>query len=201
MNKIISVLVGVLLQRGGDFFVDAFVQRMSTREWNRRPTTLQLARKYIVIGGNIDGIDPNKEEDTYSMSKKERRRREREIGATNFAKGKYKKKNAAANINYDKLEEKVTRERPILPREMNANKYNNSGTKSNLGVPSTRKKKVEKKISLKAARIQKQRTAGGTVDSTTETTLPQSPEKQTIEIRVAKRANKTVTMVQGTCLN
>ena len=187
MNKIISVLVGVLLQRGGDFFVDAFVQRMSTREWNRRPTTLQLARKYIVIGGNIDGIDPNKEEDTYSMSKKERRRREREIGAANFAKGKYKKKTSAANIDYDKLEQKVTSERPILPREMNA---------SNLGVPSTRKKKVEKKMSLKAARIQKQRTAGGTVNSTAETV--QSPEKQAPEIRVAKRANKTVTMVQGT---
>ncbi|KAL7543824.1 hypothetical protein ACHAXR_013217 [Thalassiosira sp. AJA248-18] len=202
MNKIIiiaSVFVGVLSPRGGGILVDAFVQMHSKlNEVERtRPTAAGalLATKHIVIGGNIDGINPNQDEDTYNMSKKERRRREREKGAANFKKGKHKKKKSFV-INYDKLEEKVTKERTLLPREMN-----NSGVKSNLGVPSTRKKKkVEKKLSVKSARILKQRTAGGTVNSTSETILPQSPEKQAIEIRIAKRSNKTVTMVQGMTL-
>ena len=76
-------------------------------------TALCLARKYVVIGGNIEGINPNKdnEEDTYNMSKKERRRRERERAAANFKSGNYKKKTAKdkmKNIDFDKLEEKVS---------------------------------------------------------------------------------------------
>ena len=77
-------------------------------------TTLHLARKYIVIGGNIDGINPNKdeEEDTYNMSKKERRRRERERGAANFKSGAYKQKKTMKDkfkkIDFDKLDEKVS---------------------------------------------------------------------------------------------
>lgn len=77
-------------------------------------TTLNLARKYIVIGGNIDGINPNKdeEEDTYNMSKKERRRRERERGAANFKSGAYKQKKTMKEkfkkIDFDKLDEKVS---------------------------------------------------------------------------------------------
>ena len=141
---------------------------------------LHLARKYIVIGGNIDGLNPNQEEDTYSMSKKERRRREREAGEANFKSGN-KKKKQNNSINYDKLEEKVTRERTLLPRE--SKNIDN-------------KNKPAKKLSQKAARIQKQRTAGNTVSSTMETTT-QSPDKLPIEIRVAKRSNKTVTMVLG----
>ena len=62
--------------------------------------------------------------------------------------------------------------------------------------------KTTKKLSPKAARLQKQRTAGGNITSNIETTTTsdQSPEKQTIQIRVAKRGNKTVTMVQGMTL-
>lgn len=63
---------------------------------------------------------------------------------------------------------------------------------------------TNKKLSPKAARLQKQRTAGGNINSNVETTttsssssLDQSPEKQSIQIRVVKRGNKTVTMVQG----
>ena len=97
MNKIFitSVLVvGVLLRRGGDFFVDAFIQRVqSTPEWPIRPTTLQLARKYIVIGGNIDGIDPNKEEDTYSMSKKERKEEKEKQEQRTLPRGNTKRRN------------------------------------------------------------------------------------------------------------
>lgn len=158
-----------------------------------------LATKYVIIGGNIDGIN-NEDEDTYNMSKKERRRREREAGEEAFKSGEYKKKKKKKKkftINYDKLEEKVTRERPVLPREMK------SEVKSNLGVPSRGNKKktaVEKKLSVKAMRLQKQRTAGGTLDSSRETILPQEPEKQAVQIRIAKRSNKTITMVQGMTL-
>jgi hypothetical protein len=56
----------------------------------------------------------------------------------------------------------------------------------------------EQKLSVKAARIQKQRTAGGSVNSNVESAVPQPPEKQSIQIRVAKRGDKIVTMVQGT---
>ena len=79
-------------------------------------TPLYLARKYIVIGGNIDGINPNKEEeeDTYNMSKKERRRRERERGAAAFKSGAYKQKKKMTmkeklkNVDFDKLDEQVS---------------------------------------------------------------------------------------------
>ena len=79
-------------------------------------TRLHLARKYIVIGGNIDGINPNKdeEEDTYNMSKKERRRRERERGAAAFKSGAYKQKKKMTvkeklkNVDFDKLDEQVS---------------------------------------------------------------------------------------------
>jgi len=75
-------------------------------------SALHLARKYIVIGGNIDGINPNEEEDTYNMSKKERRRREREKGAVDFQSGVYKQKKTMKerlkNVNFDKLDEKVS---------------------------------------------------------------------------------------------
>ena len=79
-----------------------------------RATALHLARKYVVIGGNIDGINPNKdeEEDTYNMSKKERRRRERERGAANFKSGAYREKKTMKekmkNVNFDKLDEQVS---------------------------------------------------------------------------------------------
>ena len=62
-----------------------------------------------------------------------------------------------------------------------------------------------KKLSPKAARLQKQRTAGGNINSNIETTMGDgqsaSPEKQAIQIRVAKRGNKVVTMVQGMLLS
>ncbi len=59
----------------------------------------------------------------------------------------------------------------------------------------------QKKLSPKAARLQKQRTAGGNIISNVETSTPNKPpEKQAILIRVAKRGNKTVTMVQGMTL-
>ena len=67
-------------------------------------------------------------------------------------------------------------------------------------------KPTKKKLSPKAARLQKQRTSGGNITSNTETsttstfTEDQSPEKQTIQIRIAKRGNKTVTMIQGMTL-
>jgi translation initiation factor 1 len=74
-----------------------------------------------------------------------------------------------------------------MPREMRNN--NNSVATTN------------KKLSPKAARLQKQRTAGGNINSNVESTsLDQSPEKQAIQIRVAKRGSKTVTMVQGMTL-
>jgi len=164
--------------------VEAFVQRIKNPQQRRTHTNILQATKYVVIGGNIDGIN-NEEEDTYNMSKKERRRREREKGAADFKSGKHKlKKPSASKINYDKLEDKVTRERTLLPREQRE------------ATTNTRKKtRVEKKLSVKAARIKKQR-MGGMVDSSSES-MSLSPEKQSIEIRIAKRANKTVTMIQG----
>jgi len=126
------------------------------------------------------------------MSKKERRRRERERGAANFKSGAYKEKKTMKekmkNVNYDKLDEQVTKQRPLFPREIRNN--NNNNTVQN-----------KKKLSPKAARLQKQRTAGGNITSNVETTTSdQSPEKQAIQIRVAKRGSKTVTMVQGMTL-
>jgi hypothetical protein len=161
-------------------------------------SSLQFAREYIVIGGNLPGLGPD-DEDTYNMSKKERRQKEREKGEADFKSGKYKQnKKKKFTINYDKLEETVTRERTLMPREQR--ELNNKlGVKSNLGVPSTpiKKKVAGKKLSEKAARIQRQRTAGGTINSAAETVIPQSPEKQAIQIRVGKRGDKVVTMVQG----
>ena len=167
--------------------VDAFHTQPSIKS---RVVSLQLAREYIVIGGNLPGVNPNNEEDdTNKMSIKERRRREREKGEQNFKSGAYKKKKKLT-VNYDKLEEKVTRERNLLPREQRE-------LNSKLGVKSNLGKTTEKKISVKAARLIKQRTAGGTVNSSGETLLPQSPDQQAIQIRVAKRGSKVVTMVQG----
>ncbi len=61
-------------------------------------------------------------------------------------------------------------------------------------------KKPTKKLSPKAARLQKQRTSGGNIVSST-TSMDQSREQQqTIQIRIAKRGNKTVTMIQGMTL-
>jgi len=177
-----------MLFLSGGVVVEAFAQRIKSIKQQRQRThvnILQLqATKYVVIGGNIDGIN-NEEEDTYNMSKKERRRREREKGAADFKSGKHKLKKKGTKINYDKLEDKVTRERTLLPREQRETTTN------------TRKKtRVEKKLSVKAARIKKQRTVGGMVDSSSES-MSLSPEKQSIQIRIAKRANKTVTMIQG----
>lgn len=98
--------------------IDAFIATKSpTNNIGRRDSAtapLHLARNYIVIGGNIDGINPNKdeEEDTYNMSKKERRRRERERGAAAFKSGAYKQKKTMKeklkNMDFDKLDEKVS---------------------------------------------------------------------------------------------
>ena len=69
------------------------------------------------------------------MSKKERRRREREMGTADFKGGKHKLKKKGTKINYDKLEDKVTRERTLLPREQRE------------ATTNTRKKtRVEKKL-------------------------------------------------------
>ena len=82
----------------------------------------------------------------------------------------------------------------MLPRE------NRDTTTISITTNTRKKNKVEKKLSVKAARMKKQRTAGGTVNSATETIDSQSsPEKQAIQIRVAKRGSKTETMVQGKC--
>lgn len=158
----------------------------------KRPaiTKLQLAREYIVIGGNLPGTNPDGDNTNNNMSKKERRRLEREKGEADFKSGKYKSKKKKKIIDYDKLEDKVTRERTLMPREQRelANKLNaKTNGKGN-------------RLTEKAARLQRQRTAGGTINSTGETVLPQSPEEQAVLIRVAKRGNKVVTMVQGMCL-
>lgn len=65
-----------------------------------------------------------------------------------------------------------------------------------------------KKLSPKAARLLKQRTSGGNIDSNIQTPMMGGndnngqlfPEKQAIQIRVVKRGNKVVTMVQGMTL-
>jgi translation initiation factor 1 (eIF-1/SUI1) len=66
-----------------------------------------------------------------------------------------------------------------------------------------------KKLSPKAARLLKQRTSGGNIDSNIQTSMMGGgkngkgqlfPEKQAIQIRVVKRGNKVVTMVQGMTL-
>ena len=93
--------------------VEAFVQKIKSTQQQRTQHVNNIilhATKYVVIGGNIDGIN-NEEEDTYNMSKKERRRREREKCAADFKSGKHKLKKKGTKINYDKLEDKVTRER------------------------------------------------------------------------------------------
>jgi len=187
MNRLIitnSITIGIIcLSYVG---VKAFVQKIKNPQ--RTYHVNIFATKYVVIGGNIDGINQNEEEDAYNMSKKERRRREREKGAADFKSGKYKLKKKGTKINYDKLEDKVTRERTLLPREQREVTTN------------TRKKsRVEKKLSVKAARIKKQRTVGGMIDSSSES-MSLSPEKQVIQIRTARRANKTVTMIQGLCV-
>jgi len=111
-----------------------------------------------------------------------RRRREREAGASKNKKSKNK-----SPIDYDKLEARVTSERTLFPREIR-------------DAPAATKKKAEKMLSMKAVKLNKQRTAGGKLDSTRETILPQLPELQAVQISVAKRGNKTVTMVQGMTL-
>ena len=65
----------------------------------------------------------------------------------------------------------------------------------------------KKKLSPKAARLLKQRTSGGNIDSNIQTPIMGGgndgqlfPEKQAIQIRVVKRGNKVVTMVQGMTL-
>ena len=67
----------------------------------------------------------------------------------------------------------------------------------------------KKKLSPKAARLLKQRTSGGNIDSNIQTPMMGGgnndgqllfPEKQAIQIRVVKRGNKVVTMVQGMTL-
>ena len=64
----------------------------------------------------------------------------------------------------------------------------------------------KKKLSPKAARLLKQRTSGGNIDSNIQTSMTGGndgqifPEKQAIQIRVVKRGNKVVTMVQGMTL-
>ena len=71
--KIIVSLFGYLSPRCGDLFVDAFVQRVAQPTSATDVKSSQLfATKYVVIGGNIDGIN-NEDEDTYNMSKKERK--------------------------------------------------------------------------------------------------------------------------------
>jgi translation initiation factor 1 (eIF-1/SUI1) len=179
--------------------VEAFAARSFTR---RSICTLRLAREYVVIGGNLPGVDPD-DENTYNLTKKERQQREREKGEIDFKNGTYKKKKKKFTINYDKLEEKVTRERSLMPREQREIS-NKLGVKSNLGVSEKPSKKntgsVNKKMSMKAARIQRQRTAGGSIDSMGQSILPQSPEQQAVQIRVAKRGVKVVTMVQGKCM-
>ena len=189
MNRlIITVSITICMLFSSGVVVEAYVHRINTQQERTHHMNILQATKYVVIGGNIDDINPNEEEDTYNMSKKERRRREREKGAADFKSGKYKLKKKSANkINYDKLEDKVTRERTLLPREQRE------------ATTNTRKKtRVEKKLSVKAARIKKQRTVGGMVDSSSES-MSLSPEKQNVQIRIAKRANKTVTMIQGRC--
>ena len=194
MNRlIITVSITICMLFSSGVVIEAFVQKIKSTQQQRTyhvNNIILQARKYVVIVGNIDGINPNEEEDTYNMSKKERRRREREKGAADFKSGKYKlKKKSATKINYDKLEDKVTRERTLLPREQRESATTN-----------TRKKtRVEKKLSVKAARIKKQRTVGGMVDSSSES-MSVSPEKQAVQIRLARRANKTVTMIQGLCV-
>ena len=109
-SRLLAILVFLLSEsnNAGAFTTPSSSSLSYTKSKNIK--ALQLARKYIVIGGNIEGINPNQEEDTYNMSKKERRRREREIGEENFKNGNYKKKKnqKATSINYDKLEDKVS---------------------------------------------------------------------------------------------
>lgn len=166
------------------------IHAFHTQIFPTRPfSTLKLAREYIVIGGNLSGNNPD-DDNTNNLSKKERRRLEREKGEADFKSGKYKSKKKKKVVDYDKLEEKVTRERTLMPREQRE-----LVDKLNVKTNGT-----GKRLSEKAARLQRQRTAGGTINSIGETELPQSPENQGVLIRVAKRGNKVVTMVQGTCL-
>jgi hypothetical protein len=127
IRRLIAMLVAVaLLISSQTKVIDAFLltttptwsactKSTTTTKYARScsNTTTLHARKYIVIGGNIDGINPNQEEDTYNMSKKERRRREREKGDANFKSGAYKKKKQtmkekAMGVNFDKLDDKVS---------------------------------------------------------------------------------------------
>ncbi len=115
-SKMLAALAIIFLLTSQPSAIDAFMLQspINNHISTHTTSTLNLARKYIVIGGNIDGINPNKdeEEDTYNMSKKERRRRERERGAANFKSGAYKQKKTMKekfkNIDFDKLDEKVS---------------------------------------------------------------------------------------------
>lgn len=97
---------------------------------------------------------------------------------------------ASDGILKEKLEEKEARRQQA------------STVKSKLGVPSKSKKKQEtsktiKPLSAKSIKAQNQRTAGGLIDSTKETMLASLPEEQNLQVQVAKRGAKVVTMVRG----
>ena len=178
----LMVFVSLLLITPGHHAFVPNTDRRPKRALGEEVGELYLANKWVIIGGNLPGLDPDQEEDTYSMSKKERRRREREKASADFKSGKHKLKKTKA-VDYDKLEAKVSRENSDIGR---------------IQTNTRKKTRVEKKLSVKAARIKKQRTVGGTIDSVTERAVSQY--EQIVEIRTAKRANKTVTMIQGMTL-
>lgn len=74
--------------------------------------------------------------------------------------------------------------------------------KSNLGVPSRKQKsstiqqKGKPKKSTVGDKIQRQRTAGGTIDSTLQAGIT-SPSDQPVQVLVAKRGSKEVTIIRG----
>jgi len=69
---------------------------------------------------------------------------------------------------------------------------------SKLGVPSKRKPiaKTKKKLDTKSEKIRRQRTANDTVDSRFQSMIS-DPIDQNVQIQVAKRGNKEVTIIRG----
>ena len=112
-----------------------------------------------------------------------------------------KKKNKKKNkfvINKDILETGGT----VISSNGNISTTSSSlskSVKSNLGVPSRKKKPPSKEVQQKGKKggdkIQRQRTANGTIDSTLQAGIT-SPSDQPVQVLVAKRGSKEVTIIR-----
>eukprot|EP00550_Attheya_septentrionalis_P001591 CAMPEP_0198293970 /NCGR_PEP_ID=MMETSP1449-20131203/19786_1 /TAXON_ID=420275 /ORGANISM="Attheya septentrionalis, Strain CCMP2084" /LENGTH=205 /DNA_ID=CAMNT_0043993743 /DNA_START=87 /DNA_END=701 /DNA_ORIENTATION=- len=109
-----------------------------------------------------------------------------------------KKKKKKFVMNPDILQEGVVSSNGLLEDRIN-DAEKKQPVVSNMGVSSRKKipkDRPTKKLSEKKARIEKQRTAAGTVDSTARSVIS-DPESQDVQVQTMKRGSKVVTIVRG----